>query len=98
LLGKNGELVEERKKQVLAGALEIVQRYYKETPNKMEVVAALFGRKLGEEFEVKDKYKTEWHCKFTKRGLMYLDKTFFDWQESGDYLLQFLLIGEAVIK
>jgi hypothetical protein len=28
---------------------------------------------------------------------MYLDKTFFDWQESGDYLLQFLLTGEAVI-
>jgi hypothetical protein len=87
LLVKNGELVEERKKQVLAGALEIVQRYYKETPNKMEVVAALFGRKLGEEFEVKDKYKTVWHCKFTKRGLLYLDKTSFDWQESGDYLL-----------
>lgn len=27
LLGKNGELVEERKKQVLAGALEMVQHY-----------------------------------------------------------------------
>jgi hypothetical protein len=65
--------------------------------NKMEAVAQLFGKELGEEFDVKDKYKTEWHCKFTKRGLMYLDKTFFDWQESGDYLLQFLLIGEAVI-
>jgi hypothetical protein len=65
--------------------------------NKMAEVAQLFGKELGEEFTVKDKYKTEWHCKFTKRGLMYLDKTFFDWQESGDYLLQFLLTGEAVI-
>jgi hypothetical protein len=65
--------------------------------NKMAEVAKLFGKKLGEEFTVKDKYKTEWHCKFTKRGLLYLDKTFFDWQESGDYLLQFLLTGKAVI-
>ena len=30
LFGKNGELVEFRKKQVLEGALEIVQRHYKE--------------------------------------------------------------------
>jgi hypothetical protein len=65
--------------------------------NKMAEVARLFGKQLGEEFTVKDKYKTVWHCKFTKRGLMYLDKTFFDWQESGDYLLQFLLTGNAVI-
>jgi hypothetical protein len=66
--------------------------------NKMAEVAKLFGKKLGEEFTVKNKYKVEWHCKFTKNGLMYLDKTFFDWQESGDYLLQYLLTGKAVIK
>jgi hypothetical protein len=65
--------------------------------NKMQAVAEMFGKKLDEEFTVKDKYKTEWHCKFRKRGLLYLDKTFFDWQESGDYLLQFLLTGRAVI-
>lgn len=65
--------------------------------NKMEAVAKLFNKNLGEEFTVKDKYKTEWHCKFTKKGLMYLNKNFFDWQESGDYLLQFLLIGQAVV-
>lgn len=65
--------------------------------NKMAEVAKLFGKNLGEEFSGKDKYKAVWHCKFTKRGLMYLDKTFFDWQESGDYLLQFLLTGEVVI-
>ena len=65
--------------------------------NKMADVAAIFNKELGEEFTVKDKYKTEWHCKFTKRGLMYLNKNFFDWQESGDYLLQLLLTGRAVI-
>jgi hypothetical protein len=65
--------------------------------SKIVEVARLFGKELGEEFIVEDKYKTVWCCKFTKRGLMYLDKTFFDWQESGDYLLQFLLAGRAVI-
>ena len=65
--------------------------------NKMEEVAKLFGKKINEQFTVKDKYKTEWHCKFTKRGLLYLDKSFFDWQDSGDYLLQSLLTGKAVI-
>ena len=65
--------------------------------NKMEAVAQLFGKKLGEEFAVEDKHKTVWHCKFTKRGLLYLDKSFFDWQESGDYLLQSLVTGKAVI-
>lgn len=79
LLGQNGELVEERKKQVLAGALGIVQCHYKETPNKMEVVAALFGKKLGEEFlvELTDDYSARcyrgriWRVKLTPAGLKY---------------------------
>ncbi len=83
-------------REVLALLQELAAKKV-DKPNKMEVVAALFGKELGEEFVVKDKYKTEWHCKFTMRGLMYLDKTFFDWQKSGDYLLQFLLTGRAVI-
>ena len=65
--------------------------------NHMEEIAKMFGKELGEEFAVEDKHKTVWHCKFTKRGLLYLDKSFFDWQESGDYLLQSLLTGKAVI-
>lgn len=77
--------------------IEIDRSVAKMAENKMAEVAKLFGKELGEEFTVNDKYKTEWHCKFTKRGLLYLDKTFFDWQESGDYLLQFLLVGKAVI-
>lgn len=51
LFGKNGELVEFRKKQVLEGALGIVQRHYKEMPNKMEVIAAIFGKQLGKGFQ-----------------------------------------------
>lgn len=65
--------------------------------NKMEQVAALFGKKLGEEFKLLSKYKDKVDCKFTKRGLMYLDKNFFDWQVSGDILLTDLLTGKAVI-
>jgi hypothetical protein len=70
LLGKNGELVEERKKQVLAGALEIVQRYYKETPNKMEVVAALFGKKLWEEFQVVSDDGLDCICRFDENNIL----------------------------
>ncbi len=83
-------------REVLALLQELADRKA-DKQNKMEAVAKLFGKRLGEEFTVKDKYKTEWHCKFTKKGLMYLNKNFFDWQESGDYLLQFLLTGQAVI-
>jgi|GEM_PF-6288712 len=52
LLGENGDLVEERKKQVLAGAFGIIRQHYKDKPNKMEAVARLFGKKLCEEFTV----------------------------------------------
>jgi len=65
--------------------------------NKMAEVAKLFGKKLGEEFTLMSKYKDKIDCKFTKRGLMYLDKNFFDWQVSGDILLTDLLTGKAVI-
>ena len=98
LLGRNGELVEERKKQVLAGALGIVQRYCEETPNKMEVVAKLFNKKMGERFTV------EWgspdfmfDCRFDEYGLYVLSVPPFS-----DYfrerLLYDLLKGRAVIK
>ena len=65
--------------------------------NKMADVAHLFGKELGEEFTLLSKYKDKIDCKFTKRGLMYLDKNFFDWQVSGDILLTDLLTGKAVI-
>lgn len=98
LLGKNGELVEERKKQVLAGALEIVQRYYKETPNKMEVVAALFGKKLGEEFVMRlgeDMYRSRFD---RERGLIYqpIPTCQENWSTNSAFL-RLLLTGRAEI-
>lgn len=98
LLGKNGELLEERKKQVLVGALGIVQRYCEETPNKMEVVAALFCRKLGEEFKIKCPTGRIIRCRFSKKGLWYqeTDKWNHDWFIT-DMLIAKLIRGEAVI-
>lgn len=98
LFGKNGELVEFRKKQVLEGALEIVQRNYKETPNKMEVIAALFGKKLGEVFSVefvtgslKSNKNFASCCYFTTDGLFCEDRG------PCETMLNDLLTGKAVI-
>ena len=94
LLGRNGELVEERKKQVLAGALEIVQRYYKETPNKMEVVAALFGKKLGERFTVKVDNRL-YDCSFEKYGFYSYGAYENPYLSFDAFILQELLTGTA---
>ena len=64
--------------------------------NRMKEVACLFGKEIGEEFTVEDKYKVEWHCKFTKNGVMYLDKISFNWQFIGG-MLQSLATGKARI-
>jgi hypothetical protein len=53
LLGKNGELIELKKEQILAGAMNIIQQHYADKQNKMEAVAALFGKKLNEPFTIK---------------------------------------------
>lgn len=63
--------------------------------NKMAEVAALFGKKLDEEFTVKyqiSKYKwcIEDHLAFTDKGLTQYGK-------SKDVILRQLLIGQAVI-
>ncbi|BAL83541.1 hypothetical protein SELR_18330 [Selenomonas ruminantium subsp. lactilytica TAM6421] len=96
LLGRNGELVEERKKQVLAGALEIVQRHCDETPNKMEGIAALFGKRLGEEFKVYHKCRETLKCKITDNGLSFYYDAYGRWWEDSGLLIE-LLKGEAVI-
>jgi hypothetical protein len=93
LIGQNGELVEERKKQVLAGALGIVQRYCEEKSNKMEVVAALFGKKLGEEFDIKWGV-CEYTIRFTNDGMEVTDD-YGKWYEA--QLYRALLTGEAMI-
>lgn len=97
LLGQNGELVEERKKQVLAGALEIVQRYYKETPNKMEVIAAMFGKRVGERFTV-ERDHDRFDCRFTKHGLDTFGVYENPYMSFDGFILEELLTGEAVIK
>ena len=101
LLGKNGELVELRKEQVLAGAMRIIQKHYADKPNKMEAVAQLFGKKLGEEFtvsvprydeygEIKDKVSVKGG--FGSRGFQSEQIMLAD-----SYIFAELLEGKAVI-
>ncbi|MSV24209.1 hypothetical protein FYJ78_03210 [Selenomonas sp. WCA-380-WT-3B 3/] len=96
LFGKNGELVEFRKKQVLEGAFGIIQRHYEDKPNKMEVVAALFGKKLGERFTVErdhDRFECEFStCGFRVRGAY--DTPYMDFS---CFILEDLLTGRAVV-
>ena len=99
LFGKNGELMEFRKKQVLEGAFGIIQRHYKGKPNKMEVIAALFGKKLGEVFSVefvtgslRSNKNFASCCYFTNDGLFCEDRG------PCEIMLNDLLTGKAVIK
>jgi len=75
---------------------DILRYHYKllTTENKMEAVARFFGKKLGEEFNVKyqiSKYKwcIEYHLAFTEKGLTHYGK-------SKDVILRQLLTGQAV--
>ncbi len=58
--------------------------------NKMEAVAQLFGKKLGEEFAVKNQRCIYYHLKFTDEWLVFLGT-------NKDNILRQLLTGEAVI-
>lgn len=66
--------------------------------NKMEQVAALFGKKLGEEFTMslrKDKYKAKFD---NERGLIFHENPPYKpvWSTNSAFL-RLLLTGEAVI-
>lgn len=63
--------------------------------NKMEQVAALFGRKLGEEFKMKVFTGRVWIAKFTSKGLKHCHND-SEWLRANDYLND-LLTGEAEI-
>lgn len=65
--------------------------------NKIEQVAAMFGKKLGEEFRVDEKNcRKNMICKITEKGLFFYHTTYEAWwQDSG--LLSDLITGEAVI-
>jgi hypothetical protein len=92
LFGKNGELIEYRKKQVLEGAFGIIQRHYEDKQNKMAAVAALFGKKLGEEFKMQ-MGDAVFIAKITEHGLVVNDCLYHHWAP----MLTDLLMGEAVI-
>lgn len=62
--------------------------------NKMEQVAALFGKEIGEEFTAVI-YDAVMQCKFTKNGLKI--KMSDGWHTTNGGWLSCLLIGEAVI-
>lgn len=94
LLGRNGELVELRKEQVLTGAMHIIQQHYADKQNKMEAVAKLFGRELGEEFTAVI-YDAVMQCKFTHNGLKI--KMSDGWHTTNGGWLSCLLTGEAEI-
>lgn len=65
--------------------------------NKMEQVAALFGKKLNEEFEIVTPTGKVRKVKFTTdRGLLYYDRIEHEWNKSFGFL-NFLCEGEAVI-
>lgn len=96
LLGKNGELLQERQKQVLDGALEIIRWYYKDKPNKMEVIAALFGKKLNKRFMLQCSDRNR-EVMFTPGGLDILDYDDFFADELGRMFLEDLLTGEATV-
>ena len=66
-----------------------------ETKNKMSIVAAQFGKRLGEEFTVKYqipkyKYVTQYHVTFEEKGLTV-------YGQNKDIILGQLLTGQAMI-
>lgn len=104
-LGQNGAL-EEREKQVLAASrlgiiqryctLGAVQRYCEERPNKMEVVAALFGKRLGERFTV-ERDHDRFDCEFSTCGFMARGAYENPYMDFNCFILEDLLTGKAVI-
>lgn len=68
----------------------------KMTDNKMEQVAAIFGKKLGERFTARyDNHLFD--CKFTECGLATYDAYDNPYLVFDAFILQYLLIGRAVI-
>ena len=66
-----------------------------ETKNKMSIVAAQFGKRLGEEFTIKyqaikNRYVTQYHVTFEEKGLIV-------YGQNKDIILRQLLTGQAMI-
>jgi hypothetical protein len=79
---------------------DILRYHYKSltTENKMEALAKLFGKKLGEVFIMKWE-NVEYMCEFTLRGLRCVPsiKNDIKYSYSSNDWLFLLLIGQAVI-
>jgi hypothetical protein len=97
LLGEKGELVKERQKQILDGAFVIIRQHYKDKPNKMEVVAALFGKQLGERFTV-ERDHDRFDCRFMRRGFETFGAYENPYTNFDCFILEELLTGRVVIK
>ena len=63
--------------------------------NKMEQIAAMFGKKLGEKFTVK--YQTPKHKYVTQYRLSFEEKGLIVYGQNKDTILRQLLTGQAVI-
>jgi hypothetical protein len=63
--------------------------------NKMEAVAQLFGKKLGEEFTVK--YQVSKYKWYIVDNLAFTDKGLTHYGKSKDVILRQLLTGQAVV-
>jgi hypothetical protein len=62
--------------------------------NKMEAVAAMFGKKLGEEFTLIDENKETYRAEINKNGLRVHGMYRGFWE----HMLFKLIVGTAVIK
>lgn len=83
-------------REVLALLQELADKKV-DKPNKMEAVAQLFGKKLGEEFWIRDnKIDLTMYARFTERGLETKDGLFDDYVPISTWL-EMLLTGEVVI-
>lgn len=75
-------------------AMNIIQQHYADKPNKMEAIAAMFGKKLNEDFKAVI-WDSVIECKFTHNGLKI--KMSDGWRTTNGGWLSCLLTGEAKI-
>jgi hypothetical protein len=89
---------------ILVNALKMYRGFIAQKQNKMEVVAALFGKRLGEEFKIKRfRYSSDGNrltfvnnARFSENGLEIYDTRFEQWRVFSEENRE-ILTGEAVI-
>jgi endo-1,4-beta-D-glucanase Y len=91
----NTRLIPSFRVQQWLNHLDDINRKKQSQKNKMEQIAKMFGKELGEEFKIKVFTDRVWIAKFTSEGLKNCHKN-SEWLMASDYLND-LLTGEAVI-